>query len=154
MTRTNGRGLAAAGMSAAGEMRPRYGDAVLVRPRLGQGTFRIAVLDAYGSACAVTDEHSLPVLEAAHIRPFALEGPRDVTNGVLLRSDLHRLFDKGYVGVDSDYRFVVSARLREDFSNGRSYYPHHGQLIKLPSGRFDQPDRAQLNWHLEHVFRG
>jgi putative restriction endonuclease len=70
-----------------------------VRPRLGQGTFRIATIQAYERACAVTGEHSLPALEAAHIRPFAEGGTHDVSNGLLLRADLHRLFDRGYVTV-------------------------------------------------------
>jgi putative restriction endonuclease len=81
------------------EETPRYGKPLLVWPRIGQGVFRIAVTDAYGRACAVTGEHSLPALEAAHIRPYAAEGLHDVANGLLLRSDLHRLFDKGYVTV-------------------------------------------------------
>jgi putative restriction endonuclease len=132
---------------------PRYGPGVLIKPRLGQGTFRVAVLDAYGGSCAVTHEHSVPALEAAHIRPFASDGPRDVTNGLLLRSDLHRLFDKGYVGIDADYRFQVSDRLKRDYSNGRSYYPLSGGLIRLPSEVRERPDRELLQWHMRHVFR-
>ena len=50
---------------------------------------------AYSSACAVTREHSLPALEAAHIRPFAEEGTHEVSKGLLLRSEIHRQFDKG-----------------------------------------------------------
>jgi putative restriction endonuclease len=142
------------GATGVAEDLPRYGEAVLVRPRLGQGTFRISVLDAYGGACAVTREHSLPVLEASHIRPFAREGPRDVTNGLLLRIDLHRLFDKGYLGVDSDYRLVVSNRLRDDFSNGRCYFPLHGNSIELPRRPSERPDPVQLSWHREQVFLG
>ena len=59
--------------------------------------FRVAVMDAYARACAVTHEHSLPALEASHIQPYAKNGPHDVRNGILLRADLHRLFDQGYV---------------------------------------------------------
>jgi len=69
---------------------PRYGAPILVHPRLGQGAFRVSVTEAYNRACAVTEEHSLPALEAAHIRPFAKEGPHEVRNGLLLRADLHR----------------------------------------------------------------
>ena len=47
----------------------RFGAPQIVQPRLGQGTFRIAVTSAYG-ACAVSGEHSLPALEAAHVRPL------------------------------------------------------------------------------------
>jgi predicted restriction endonuclease len=67
----------------------------------------VAVTDAYGRSCAVTREHSLPVLEAAHIRPCAQAGAHDVRNGLLLRSDLHRLFDIGYVTVTPDLRLEV-----------------------------------------------
>lgn len=130
----------------------RYGDPVLVRPRLGQGTFRIAVTDAYGRACAVTGEHSLPVLDAGHIRPFADGGPHAVSNGVLLRADLHRLFDKGYITISADHRLEVSGRLRDEYHNGRSYYPLHGRRLRVPRTERDRPDPELLRWHNENVF--
>jgi HNH endonuclease len=133
--------------------RPRYGEAVLVQPRLGQGIFRVAVTEAYASACAVTSEHSLPALEAAHIRPYADGGGHEVPNGLLLRSDLHRLFDKGYVGVTPDHQFVVSKRLKDDFANGRSYYPLDGQRLQLPRSAGEHPDRRHLEWHMDARFR-
>ncbi|MEO5617210.1 MAG: HNH endonuclease [Candidatus Eisenbacteria bacterium] len=132
----------------------RYGDPVLVRPRLGQGIFRLSVTDAYGRSCAVTQEHSLPALEAAHIKPFGEGGEHEVSNGLLLRSDIHRLFDKGYVGVTPEHRFVVSKRLKDDFSNGRSYYPLHGQEIGVPSRAEDRPSPKWLEWHMAERFRG
>jgi putative restriction endonuclease len=137
-----------------GETQVRYGDPRLVRPRLGQATFRIAVLDAYGRACAVTSEHSLPALEAAHIRAYAHEGPHEIRNGLLLRADLHRLFDTGYVTVTPDLRLHVGARLRSDYKNGRSYYPLHGARVNVPPSTSHQPDKQFLEWHNEHCFRG
>jgi putative restriction endonuclease len=152
--------LSAYSMNAAPELvarvreaTPRYGEPVLVRPRIGQGVFRIAVTDAYSHACAITGEHSLPALEAAHIKPFANEGPHDVANGLLLRSDVHRLFDKGYVTVTTDLRLAVSRRLKDDYSNGRSYYPLHGQSITPPSDSSCAPSPEFLRWHNDHVFR-
>ena len=68
----------------------RYGAPHTVQPRLGQGTFRIAVTSAYG-ACAVSGEHSLPALEAAHVRPYADGGEHALPNGLLLRADIHCL---------------------------------------------------------------
>lgn len=131
----------------------RYGRPVIT-PRLGQGAFRVTVTDAYGRACAVTTEHSLPALEAAHIKPFALNGPHATTNGLLLRSDLHRLFDRGYLTVTPDYKLNVSPRLRDHFSNGHSYYPLDGHdLRKLPTSAGDRPDPEFLRWHNENVFR-
>jgi putative restriction endonuclease len=131
---------------------PRYGEPTLVLPRLGQGIFRVTVTDAYNRACAVTQEHSLPALEAAHIRPYSAGGEHRVSNGLLLRSDIHRLFDQGYVTVTPDYRFEVSKKLREDFSNGRSYYPHHGARIALPDDPAARPDPALLTWHNSERF--
>ncbi|HZN57599.1 MAG TPA: HNH endonuclease [Planctomycetota bacterium] len=131
---------------------PRYGEPTLIRPRMGQRIFRIAVTDAYGRACAVSQEHSLPALEAGHIRPYAEGGEHQVPNGLLFRSDIHRLFDKGYVTVTPDYRFHVSERLREDYRNGRSYFPFDNSTIRLPSAQTDRPDRDALAWHQSTVF--
>ncbi len=131
---------------------PRFGAPVEIRPRLGQGTFRIAVLDAYGRACAVTEEHSLPVLEAAHIRPYTDGGEHDPRNGLLLRSDLHRLFDKGFVTVTPDLTFRVSGRLRDLWQNGKTYYGLEGRRVRVPDRRELQPDRELLEWHSAEVF--
>lgn len=132
----------------------RYGDPVLVRPRLGQGSFRMTVTDAYGSACAVTTEHSLPVLEAAHIRPYSIDGPHEVSNGLLLRTDIHRLFDKGYVTVTPDYRFKVSRRLRDDYDNGKIYYAMDGTQLRVPDSPADRPRPEHLEWHGKERFKG
>jgi putative restriction endonuclease len=139
-------------VAGVGEPSPRYGDPILVAPRLGQRTFRIAVTEAYGRACAVTGEHSLPALDAGHIRPYADGGHHEVSNGVLLRADLHRLFDKGYVAFDEDYRLVVSGRLKKEFSNGRTYYPLHGAKMSLPQAVSEWPNPDVLAWHRDAKF--
>ncbi len=139
---------------ASGEALVRYGKGQLVTPRLGQGTFRIAVADAYGGACAVTEEHSLPALEAAHIRPYADAGPHEISNGLLLRADLHRLFDKGYLTVTPELRLEVSDRLRDDYENGRSYYPHHGRGIAVPDDPKYRPGEDFLRWHNDNMYLG
>jgi len=94
------------------------------------------------------------VLEAAHIHPFALGGPNLITNGLALRSDIHRLFDRGYVTVDENHRFVVGQRLREEFDNGRSYYGLHGQHLTLPADVRRHPDLDALAWHRQSAFVG
>jgi putative restriction endonuclease len=132
----------------------RYGNPVLVRPRLGQGLFSFAVRDAYEGACAITHEHSVPVLEAAHIRPYSIGGEHKVDNGILLRSDVHKLFDLGYVTVTPDYIFKVGDRLRDEFRNGRSYYSLNGKGIALPSAETLRPKRDLLAWHLSEKFLG
>jgi len=137
------------------EERARYGRETTIKPRLGQGAFRFQVTDAYHRACAITEEHSLPALEAAHIKPFTESGPHAVYNGLLLRSDFHRLFDRGYITVMPDYRIEVSRRLKEEFENGRSYYPFHGRkLAHLPITAEERPKAELLVWHNERVFKG
>ncbi len=132
---------------------PRYGDAYLARARLGQGAFRVLVTDAYQKRCAITGERTLPVLEAAHIQPYAEAGPNRVSNGLLLRSDLHILFDRGYVTVTPDLRVHVSRRIREEFENGRDYYAHDGKpLMILPRSDVERPDPGFLRWHNEERF--
>jgi putative restriction endonuclease len=112
------------------------------------------VTDAYDRRCVVTGERTLPVLEAAHIKPYNLVGRHEISNGLLLRSDLHTLFDLGYLTVTpDDLRVRVSRRIHEEFENGREYYELDGFHIRLPQAAFDQPSREMLSWHAEAVFR-
>ena len=132
----------------------RYGAPALVCPRLGQGAFRVLVTDTYLRRCAVTGERVLPALEAAHIRPYGEGGGHEVTNGLLLRRDIHGLFDRGYVTVTPSGIFEVSRRIREEFENGRDYYRFHGRSIDLPKRLVERPDHAALEWHNENRFLG
>src|SRR5262249_23637310 len=133
---------------------PTYGDPRLVPQRLGQRAFQGVVLDAYNYRCAVTGDKIRPVLQAAHIRPLPLGGEHRVDNGLLLRSDVHTLFDRGYVGVDPKFRLMVSPRLREEFGNGDEFYARAalGDPITVPSRRADRPNKDFLEWHLDEVF--
>lgn len=132
----------------------RFGAEYLTRGRLGQGAFRVLVTDAYQRRCAVTGEKTLPVLEAAHIKPFASRGPHRVSNGILLRSDLHKLFDLGYVTVTPDLHVEVSSRLREEWQNGRIYYAHHGRELEFrPADIASLPSKDYLQWHNENIFK-
>lgn len=125
-----------------------------IRPqRLGQGTFRLRLLRAYDGQCAVTGEHALPVLEAAHIQPYLGPASNHPQNGIVLRSDLHRLFDTGYVTVTPELRLEVSSRLRDEFENGKHYYEMAGRRIHVPSEQRLSPSAQALEWHAENVFR-
>jgi putative restriction endonuclease len=137
------------------EPQARYGTPGLVMPRLGQGAFRVVVTEAYSRRCAITGESTLPVLEAAHILPFAEEGPNEISNGMLLRSDFHKLFDSGFVTVTPDMRVEVSSRIREEWFNGKAYYRLHGEQLKnVPSSPGHKPNAEFLRWHNENRFQG
>ena len=132
----------------------RFGADYLMRGRLGQGAFRVLVTDAYQRRCAVTGEKTLPVLEAAHIKPYSENGPHRVSNGILLRSDLHKLFDLGYVTITPELRLEVSPRLREEWQNGREYYAHHGRELSFRPTEFaSHPGKEFLQWHNEKIFK-
>ena len=132
---------------------PQFGQAYLTKPRLGQGGFRSLVLDAYGKQCAITKEHTEPVLEAAHILPYSMGGHHSLDNALLLRSDFHTLFDRGYITITPDYKFEVSSSLREHYNNGIRYEERRGILIDVPSDIKSRPDPQILQWHNENVFR-
>ncbi len=138
--------------SVAVDLGPTRGQPVQVIPRLGQGGFRAVVLDAYDGRCAITGHKIRPTLQAAHIRPVAEGGEHRVDNGLLLRSDVHTLFDRGYLTVDDQLRLRVSPRLRDEFGNGDEFYARAGSAIGLPGRRADRPARDFLQWHQDEVF--
>ena len=75
-------------------------------------------------------------------------------NGLLLRSDIHRLFDAGYITVTPEYQVEASNRMREDFNDGENYLRLHGSTIVLPGREAERPDPTFLRWHNENRFRG
>jgi putative restriction endonuclease len=133
---------------------PMFREGALVRQRLGQGIFRVMITDLYQRRCAVTREKALPVLQAAHIRPVSHGGVHQIGNGLLLRSDVHALLDRGYVTVTPDHKFRVSRRLRADFDNGEHYLQLNDSSVWLPPDAADRPSRELLEWHGDHIFKG
>lgn len=131
---------------------PIFGDPRLTVPRLGQQAFKSMVLAAYHRRCAITGAKITPVLQAAHIRPVGQRGEHRLDNGLLLRSDVHILFDQGYLGVDDHHRIQVSPRLRSDFGNGAEFYSRAGAVIDLPEHRAERPSREAVTWHMDTVF--
>jgi putative restriction endonuclease len=131
-----------------------FGRPQIVLPRLGQGLFRVVVTDAYSRKCAITGERTLPVLEAAHIKPYSVVKRHEISNGILMRSDLHRLFDEGYLTVNpQDRRIVVSKRIKEEFDNGKDYYKLENQVLREPLEPWAKPLVANLEYHAYNVFK-
>ena len=148
-----GQGALGAETGEAEVARSRYGEPTTVLPRLGQGSFRLIVTDSYNKRCAFTNSPVLHVLEAAHIRPYGLGGTHAPTNGLLIRQDLHTLFDRGYMTVTPDRHIEVSSRIKQEFENGKEYYALHGKLIRLPQMSDRQPSAEFLEWHNENIYR-
>jgi putative restriction endonuclease len=126
----------------------RYGSEYLTRARIGQGSFRVLVTDAYERKCSMTGEKTLPALEAAHIQAYSDAGIHSVNNGLLLRADLHRLFDRHYITITPELKIEVSKRIHEEYENGKDYYKLHGKdLAVLPVNPKDFPSKQYIEWH-------
>jgi putative restriction endonuclease len=131
----------------------RYGTPILTTPRLGQGTFRLAVREAYRCRCAVSGEKVLPVLDAAHIKCYEEGGEHRVDNGLLLRKDFHALLDEGLMTVTPEHRVEMSSRIKTEYHNGKEYFKLHGNAIALPANPADHPNVEFLRWHNENRFK-
>lgn len=88
------------------------------------------------------------------VEPYAELGPHRLENGLLLRKDLHALFDAGYVTVTPSLELRVSRRIREEFENGRDYYALDRHPLRLPLPPAPPPSAEYLEWHADAVFRG
>lgn len=107
--------------------------------RRGQPKFRKKLLSAYKNTCAVTGTTFPPILEAAHIVPYMGEKTNHVTNGILLRGDIHTLFDLGLLGINEHYEIVVSISMKDT-----EYEAYNGKSIQLPINIAEQPSIPAL----------
>lgn len=131
-----------------------YRAPIPVKPRIGQGTFRINVCRAYANECALSGTRVTPALDAAHIRPFSDGGDHSIQNGLLLRRDIHSVFDAGFATIDENRRFVVSSKVATTFNNGNEYRRLHGQLLRDPVNPDWRPSEDFLSWHRNQRFVG
>ena len=113
-----------------------------VHLRRGQPLFRARLLDAYKSRCAISGCTALEVLEAAHVLPYRGEHTNRVDNGLLLRADLHTLFDCQLLWVTEDNTVAVAPALRST-----EYAAFDGKPLALPASRADQPNPEHLAEH-------
>lgn len=126
--------------------------------REGQGTFRLRLLQAYGGRCAVTGEHTEPVLQAAHIQPYLGPASNHVANGLVLTSEFHTLFDRGFATVEQptsqrrSYRLRLSSEIRGRWNNGHRYYRYDEHELRVPDDARLRPSPKALEWHRENVF--
>ncbi|MGZ8178870.1 HNH endonuclease [Williamsia sp. SKLECPSW1] len=122
------------------DLRERARKEIVIRQ--GQPSFRTKLLRAYESTCAVTGCDVEAVLEAAHVDRYFGDHSHHVTNGLLLRSDVHTLFDAQLVTVDAEYRVRISPQLSDS-----GYGALEGQAIRLPKDRALWPDLDALRRH-------
>jgi len=126
---------------SAEDARERTRRAIAVRQ--GQPRFRRELLKAYGNRCAISYCDVIETLEAAHILPYRGQHTHHVQNGLLLRADLHTLFDLGLLGIDTEtWTVLIHPRL------GTTHYSHlQGQKLQLPADRAAWPSEEALRQH-------
>jgi putative restriction endonuclease len=111
--------------------------------RRGQATFRRKVLAAYRGRCAVTGADVLPALDAAHISPYSGPASDHIENGLLLRADIHALFDLGLLAIDSaSLRCLLDPSLANT-----SYGDLEGRKLRLPASSSKWPSPLALDSH-------
>jgi hypothetical protein len=115
----------------------------LVAKRQGQPEFRKKLLKAYGSKCAISGSNAPAALEAAHVIPYLGPQTNHVSNGLLLRADLHTLFDLGLIAIDSYTMTVIvhPSLLATD------YRELAGKAVSLPANKRDRPNKEALDIH-------
>ncbi len=122
----------------------------MIAQRRGQPAFRNALLDAYDRKCAITGCEVVEVLQAAHIYPYRGPDTNKVVNGLLLRADVHTLFDSGLIAVDVKNLTVLVDKSLE----GSEYWTFHGQKLRLPSDTERRPSCEVLKMHCDNSVLG
>ena len=122
---------------------------VEIADRRGQSKFRSTLKGAYAGRCAITGSSVLSVLEAAldlsetaHIDRYFGENSHHVTNGLLLRADVHTLFDLQRITVDESLLIRVDPALIDT-----EYWKHEGNPLLLPTRKTHHPDADALSRH-------
>jgi hypothetical protein len=113
--------------------------------RRGQARFRKMLLKAYKGSCAMTGCELEPVLEAAHIHPYQGDETDVVSNGLLLRADIHTLFDLGLIWIEPT---SLSIRTSDRLKTCSEYASLDGKPLALPESESDHPSQAALEFRL------
>lgn len=111
--------------------------------RRGHPGFRRELLDAYESRCAITNFNAVDSLEAACIVPFRGKFTHHASNGLLLRSDIHTLFDLGKIAIDTGTMSVV---ITDDLMDS-SYRILAGRPLRYPKDENSRPSSEALDLH-------
>ena len=118
-----------------------------VTERKGQGAFHAAVSRAYNGQCCVTGETTPELLQAAHIQDYINKDSNHIQNGLLLRIDIHKLFDSGMLLIDNHYKVHISSQVKS-----AAYTQYDNQSISLPAKQSERPSLAALKFK-EDSFR-
>jgi putative restriction endonuclease len=119
-------------------------------------TFRRLVLQAYGERCAITGLRFIngggrAEVNAAHIRPVEHGGPDAVQNGLALSGTAHWMFDRGLIGLQDDYKIIVSRHVN-DLESAHSFINKTG-FAHVPADNRLCPSNKFLDWHRKNILK-
>lgn len=114
--------------------------------RQGQAKFRNNLLENYEYKCAITGCDVIPTLEACHIFPYMGSKTNSSSNGILLRSDLHTLYDRSKICIDQNYKILM----KDDLYVSDFYKHYKGKKITLPKNKILWPNKLSLNYNLQN----
>ena len=109
--------------------------------RRGQQKFRNGLLKRYGARCLITECEILDLIEAAHIVPFRIEESHNLNNGILLRSDIHTLFDLNLIGIDKEFVVHINPRILSEYSEISN------KKLKFSSDEKPNIEKVKFKWN-------
>jgi hypothetical protein len=111
--------------------------------RQGQPQFRTELIRAYSGRCAISNYDAIEALEASHILPYHGPATNRLSNGLLLRGDLHTLFDLGLIAIDSsNMNVLIAPPLRQS-----SYAELAGFRLRVPADESARPSVPAIDYH-------
>jgi putative restriction endonuclease len=129
-------------------------DQVIVR----DAAFRKVVISVYNYRCSfcglkIINSLGQNIVDGSHIKPFSEFRDDRIDNGLSLCKNHHWAFDRGWFGIDENYRISVSKDLHEITPNNRAMIDFEGEQIILPNQELYYPRLDALQWHFENIFR-
>lgn len=120
--------------------------------------FRRVITGIYEKCCAccglqVIASDGRGIVDGAHIRPFSRFFDDRITNGIALCKNHHWAFDRGWFGIDKNYKMIISKSLWEKTTYSPFLTAFEGKKITLPIYEKHYPDPDSLAWHYENCFQ-
>lgn len=128
----------------------------VVKTRVNQNLFRRIILSNYNTKCAISEIDIPTLLVASHIKPWSVDEDNRLnpSNGICLNNLYDKAFDKGLIGIDSNYSIIFSEELKSEYKKDyfKKYFkPIEEKKLALPE-RF-LPEISFLEYHLEYCFK-
>jgi putative restriction endonuclease len=119
--------------------------------------FKRMIPRLYNQTCSISrmriqSVHGYQLIDACHIKPISLSNDDTVSNGFALSPTLHRAFDRGIIGIDTNYRVQISRYITEDETKSYSLQKLKGVSLFLPTNKTHYPAIENFGWHLKHRF--